>query len=127
MTVAGKEIGRFLIAGFSAVATDLFLYYMLFSIWGHAASKAASFISGSIVAYLLNKYWTFEQEKKSYWEMVKFTILYALTLGANVSVNKMSLVIFPEEVFFAFLAATGTSTVLNFIGQKWWVFKKEVR
>ena len=26
---------------------------------------------------------------------------------------------------FAFLCATGTSTVLNFVGQKFWVFKEK--
>jgi putative flippase GtrA len=32
----------------------------------------------------------------------------------------------PKWLLFAFLAATGTSTVLNFIGMKWWVFRKDI-
>jgi putative flippase GtrA len=30
---------------------------------------------------------------------------------------------FAELFFLAFLIATGASTILNFAGQKWWVFK----
>lgn len=118
-----KEMKRFLVTGFSAVSTDLSVYYLLLNFLDQSPAKAVSFISGTFVAYVLNKYWTFEQKRKSYSEMLRFAIVYMITLGANVAVNKMSLLIFPDLIFPAFLAATGTSTVLNFIGQKWWVFK----
>ncbi|OFY63451.1 MAG: hypothetical protein A3H98_14065 [Bacteroidetes bacterium RIFCSPLOWO2_02_FULL_36_8] len=117
------ELKRFLIAGFSAVGTDLSVYYLLLNFLDNSPAKTVSFISGTVVAYILNKYWTFEQKRKSYSEMTRFALLYTITLGANISVNKMSLFIFPDLIFPSFLAATGTSTVLNFIGQKWWVFR----
>ena len=124
MNALKKEIKRFLVVGCCAVGTDCGMYFLLIRWLSHSPAKAASFISGTIVAYLLNKYWTFEQGKKSYAEIARFAFLYISTLGVNVLVNKTSLTVFPRALVFSFLAATATSTVLNFIGQKWWVFKK---
>lgn len=122
MSKLKKELKRFLIAGFSAVGTDLVTYYILLNFLSHDVAKAISFLLGTIVAFVINKYWTFEKHDKSYKEIVQFTILYGLTLGANVITNKFILVQM-DSVLFAFLVATGVSTVLNFLGQKFWVFK----
>lgn len=120
-----KEVGRFLVAGFSAVGTDLAVYWLLLHVLSHSPAKAASFISGTAVAYVINKYWTFEKGQHSYAEMGRFLALYLSTLFVNVGVNKIALLILPVSVnvSLAFLVATGCSTVLNFIGQKWWVFR----
>jgi len=120
-----KELKMFIMAGFSAVATDASTYYLLFNFLGHSPAKAISFISGSAVAYVLNKYLTFEQTRKSYPEVLRFGMLYTTTLGVNVAVNKLSLTLLSGWVFAAFLIATGTSTVLNYLGQKFWVFKAQ--
>jgi putative flippase GtrA len=122
MSKIKKELKRFLVAGLSAVGTDLVMYYILLNFMPHDISKAVSFLLGTVVAFVINKYWTFEKHEKSYKEILKFGILYSLTLGANVMTNKMILE-YTSLVFLAFLVATGVSTVLNFIGQKWWVFK----
>jgi putative flippase GtrA len=119
----GKELPRFLVAGFSAVGTDAAFYWLLLHWFSHSPSKALSFMAGTVVAFVINKYWTFERKEKSFAEVMKFAALYTMTLGANVAVNKLALFLFPGWVGLAFLAATGTSTVLNFIGQKWWVFR----
>ena len=118
-----KEIPRFLVAGFSAVGTDMGIYYLLVRHLPYSTSKAFSFLSGTCVAYVINKYWTFEKKEKSLAQVIKFFALYTVTLGANVGVNEVVLVSAPGSMLIAFLAATGTSTILNFTGQKWWVFK----
>jgi len=120
-----KEIIRFLIAGFSAVGTDFFVYNILLIFLTHSPAKVFSFISGSCIAFVINKYWTFKKEEKSLKEIVRFSILYIITLIVNTGVNKIFLTLIPGFVWFAFLVATGASTILNFIGQKWWVFIKK--
>jgi putative flippase GtrA len=122
MSQIKKELKRFLVAGISAVGTDLSTYYLLLNFLDTNISKAISFLLGTIVAFIINKYWTFEKCEKSYKEIVKFGILYSFTLSANVMTNKIILDMF-SITLVAFLIATGVSTVLNFIGQKWWVFK----
>lgn len=96
--------------------------YLLLNFLSHNPAKAISFILGTIVAFVLNKYWTFQKYKRSFNEVLKFGVLYSATLGANVMTNKIVLEL-THIVFLAFLVATGVSTVLNFIGQKFWVFK----
>ena len=122
MSQLKREMSRFLVAGFCAVGTDMGSYFLLLKVLTHDYSKGISFLLGTIVAYLINKYWTFEKKTKSYGEVGKFAILYSLTLGANVLINRISLNLF-QSTLLAFLLATGVSTVLNFSGQKWWVFK----
>ena len=122
MSQLKKELKRFLVAGISAVSTDLATYYILLNFFNTDIAKAISFLLGTIVAFIINKYWTFEKHEKSYKEIAKFGLLYSVTLGANVMTNKIVLDIFSITIL-AFLIATGVSTVLNFIGQKWWVFK----
>jgi putative flippase GtrA len=119
-----KQISRFLVTGSLAVLTDTAVYYILILFIPTAAAKGISFISGTILAYLLNKRWTFENTDRGVGTAVKFSVLYLSTLGANIFVNELVLSLLKEAFVFAFLAATGTSTVLNFIGQKWWVFRK---
>lgn len=122
MSKLKKELKRFLVAGFSAVGTDLITYYVMLNFLHHDIAKAISFLLGTIVAFIINKYWTFEKYEKSYKEVLQFGILYTVTLGANVVTNRLVLD-FTEVVFLAFLIATGVSTILNFLGQKFWVFK----
>jgi putative flippase GtrA len=122
MSKIKKELKRFLVAGLCAVGTDLITYYILLDFLPPDIAKALSFLLGTVVAFVINKYWTFEKHETSYKEMIQFGMLYSLTLGTNVMTNKMILG-YTSLVFLAFLVATGVSTVLNFIGQKWWVFK----
>jgi putative flippase GtrA len=122
MRKINEEIKRFIIAGFAAVSTDLVTYYIMLNFFKYDIAKMLSFFSGSIVAFMINKYWTFEKYKKSYKQIFQFGILYITTLVVNIIVNHFSLY-FLEWVFLAFLIATGASTILNFLGQKFWVFK----
>lgn len=120
-----KEIGRFLIGGGSAVAIDYIFYRLLMLLgWGRAAAKAVSFICGSIVGFIINKYWTFESSRFSKKEVLCYIFLYACTALINAGVNSVVMSIFHFEIF-SFLCATGISTILNFFGQKFFVFNKK--
>lgn len=119
-----KELKRFLIAGLIVIGTDFVTYYIMlnFLYLDIDIAKTLSFILGTVVAFVINKYWTFERYEKSYKQIFQFIILYSTTLFVNVIVNRLVLD-FAELLFLAFLIATGASTIINFVGQKWWVFK----
>ena len=116
-----RELNKFLFAGLAAVGTDLLVYYLLLNLLSTEVSKGISFIIGSVVAFIINKYWTFKKPEKSYKEMIQFGVLYGTTLGLNVMTNKIVLD-YTDIVLVSFTVATGISTILNFVGQKWWVF-----
>ena len=126
----GKQLRRFILSGLLATGTDLCVYYLLFNyvISQHSVAKGASFICGTIVAYLFNKYITFAKTTHSWFELLKFVGLYAFTLMINIFINQQCLELFVGIIdvkisfVIAFLVATAFSTVLNFIGQKFFVF-----
>ncbi len=120
------EVGRFLIVGGTTVAIDLASYRML--LWfglAVALAKGLGFIAGTIFAYHANRLWTFAAEGGRR-RFVGFLALYAITLGVNVGVNGGALLLLGGgelALASAFLAATGASATLNFLGMKFLVFK----
>ncbi|HEY9776119.1 MAG TPA: GtrA family protein [Planktothrix sp.] len=129
-----EELLRYFFAGLTAVCTDLLVYSLLLRYVWPSVAKTISFISATIIAYLLQKFWTFKRKEHSWSEMMKFGSVYGVSLFANVAVNSivrwlcMSVVVqlSPVQYHLGWLAATGTSTILNYIGQKYWVFKTKV-
>ncbi len=119
-----REILLFLVSGFSAVGTDAAVYFGLFhASVEHPIAKSSAFCAGSFVAFILNKYLTFNSPERSGTEVIRFVLLYLTTLGINTAVNSGVLwVMGLKMTILAFLIATGTSTVLNYLGQKYFVF-----
>ena len=118
-----KELLRFLIGGGSATLVDFMLYRLL--VWaglGLSPSKAVSYITGAAVGFLINKFWTFERKTLSGTEVLRYILLYAGSACANTLVNKLVIEI-TGLYFLAYLFATGVSTVINFLGQKFFVFR----
>jgi putative flippase GtrA len=119
------ELGRFLIVGGTTVAIDLASYRLLLWIGlAVALAKGLGFIAGTIFAYHANRLWTFAAEGGR-WRFAGFLALYAITLGVNVGVNSGALLLLGVgelALAIAFLAATGASATLNFLGMKFLVF-----
>lgn len=119
-----KEILKFLVGGGSAVVVDALFYAILKAYIDFSVAKAISYILGAFVGFIINKLWTFESKKFKVSEIYKYIILYACSALVNTGVNKFVIWIIPSTVF-AFLCATGTSTFMNFLGQKFLVFRKD--
>lgn len=117
-----KEIIRFIIVGSGAVLTDFLVYNFSLMLFSMSYSKVISFLCGSLVAFMANKMWTFEQKENRTYEIVKFTLLYSISLMFNTTTNKV-IFDYSGDKLLAFIFATSLSTLINFIGQKYWVFK----
>lgn len=118
-----KEIVRFIVGGGSAVLTDYFIYVILNSRLDISLSKALSYIAGAVVGFIINKLWTFESKRFRFGEIVRYCILYLCSAIVNMLVNVGVLTIWNISIL-AFLCATGVSTIMNFLGQKFLVFRK---
>ena len=116
-----REFLKFLAGGGSAVVIDFMAYTALKLIMDVSAAKAISYIMGAAVGFIINIYWTFEHKGFCFGEVFKYIILYSCSALINTLVNKLALYLF-ERVLFGFLCATGTSTIINFLGQKFFVF-----
>ena len=119
-----KELLRFLIVGCIAVAIDATTYTLLiyFEILSPSWSKRVSFGLGAVWAFIMNKYYTFEQEEFRTSEPFLFIGVYIAGWFFNSITHDVVLARFNAKPV-AFLIATGVSTCSNFVGQKWIVFR----
>lgn len=123
-----RELLVFLVVGSLTVLVDFLAYRTL--LWGGvpsvALAKGAGFLAGTVFAYFANRAWTFGHSAHRAGSAWRFALLYTVTLGANVLVNAATLDLldgYGQAVQLAFLAATGVSTCLNFLGMKLFVFR----
>lgn len=115
---------RFLLTGVVVLVVDYVVYRSLLLIMPYSPAKAIAFVCGTITSYVLNKFFTFGARHRAYSEIVLFLLLYATSLSINVAVNRVSLYVTEERVILAYLVATGASTITNFLGMKFVVFRK---
>jgi putative flippase GtrA len=120
-----KELAKFSVAGWLAILTDFGVYNGLLLLLPHWAAKGISFTCGGAVAYLVNKYWTFRQKRRSYTEIVRFVVINGSGLGMNVGVNELVLRWSGGNTILAFAAAVALSGGYIYLGQKFWVFRKK--
>lgn len=130
-----RELRCFIAIGILATLTDFTIYTFLHArfAYPYSVAKALSSVMGTLFNYTLSKSITFKQHKRSGTEVLRFASLYGISLTANVTVNSLSIIVlshflasilFPQAIIIlAFLMATSVSTVLNFLGQKFWVFR----
>jgi putative flippase GtrA len=123
-TIKKRELLGFLVGGGTAVLVDYSTYYLLMSMGVTVSlSKAISYVLGAAVGFVINKFWAFDSKQFSLREIGCYIILYAISALANTVTNAIVLMVISWKTF-AFLCATGVSTIINFLGQKFFVFKK---
>ena len=119
------EIYRFLIVGMCSVSIDFLFYYLFinFDILDPNNSKRLSFIIGAVFAFYANRNYVFRVNDKKLSQYILFSFLYLTSFILNSAVHDYIYLI-SNLTLLAFFCATFVSTVTNFIGQKFWVFKK---
>ena len=124
---------KFLIVGVvnTLVGTGLmFILYNVFSV-NYWISSASNYIVGSIVSYFLNKYFTFQNKEKSWRQILSFvvniTICYLIAYGAAKPAVSRIFSGFNEKIQgnLSMLAGMCLFVVLNYLGQRLFVFRKK--
>ena len=122
---------KFLIVGVinTLVGTGvMFVLYNFFSV-SYWISSAANYVVGSIVSYFLNKYFTFQNKEKSLKQMIRFIVniaaCYLEAYGAAKPLISWLLSDMNEKFQgnAAMLAGMCLFVVLNYFGQRWFVFQ----
>lgn len=119
------QLYRFFFIGIIVVSIDALFYFIFIflDIFDPEASKRISFIIGACFAFVLNKNFVFFSNDIKIKEPILFSLLYLSTFLINSFVHDITLN-YSNEKILAFLLATVTSTFINFIGQKFIVFRK---
>ena len=111
--------------GIISLLIDIIVYILLseFFLISKSLSKIISFILASINSFLGNKIFTFKLKSYNFREPMKFILLYSVSLIANSSTHDFFLNVF--DGFLPFIIASIVSIIINFGGQKIWVFKNK--
>lgn len=124
------ELKRFLVVGMIAVSLDWGIYLALVNFFGLGAvlSKSLSYIIGTMFAFVANGRLVFQSELVPV-NFLKHLLLYTFSLLANTLIFGFFKSIFsfdsPIILATALLAATFVSTVINFVGMRFWVFNNK--
>ncbi len=123
-----RQLLRYLIVGFSTVFVDFILYSVLLKWLDIYLAKTIAFASGSAWSYQLNRIWTFKAGPAKLKQFFKYGLIHFFGLIINVTINSLILTILPSNLVWrlniAFLFATGSSAVINFLCIKFLVFNK---
>ena len=111
--------------GIISLLIDIIVYVLLsdFFLISKSLSKIISFILASINSFLGNKIFTFKLKSYNFREPLKFILLYSVSLIANSSTHDFFLNVF--DGFLPFIISSIVSIIINFGGQKLWVFKNK--
>lgn len=142
------ELTKFGIVGGICFGLDLSVYYGLTEMFGVPTfvAKAFSVVLAIFVNYYLNKTWTWGQSNRDRRRFARYMVLYAVSGMLNVVSNELFLSILPDnefqmfimdkglavqkpfftmklDKFLAVIGATVVGMMVNFTGQKLWVFR----
>ncbi|MDR2548590.1 MAG: GtrA family protein [Desulfobulbus sp.] len=131
MTKTSQQVFRYLIIGISAVILDAITYSALLKIFDVSIifAKLSGVLASVAYGYALNSRWTFSS-KTSLRTIVTYCVVYGISIIQNVATNNFFVKNLPECLFpltSAFLIATAVSVCINFLGMKFWVFKKNAQ
>jgi len=137
------QFAKFVLIGFMNFFIDLAVLNLQMFASGKSAGvhytifKAVSFLVAVIFSYFFNKYWTFRDKKKNQQGKQFSQFLFVSFIGMIINVSTASIVvnfIAPQISFITLapklwgnLGAVGgavTGLIWNFLGYKFWVFKK---
>jgi len=138
---------KFGIVGGLSFVIDISVYYFLSQFLPTPIAKSIGILVATYVNYQLNKFWTWGKKDKNKGTLVKYLALYAVSGITNVGTNELLLnylpnaefsmnLIFPSnqikhllsfkvDKITAVLGATVMGMVINFLGQKLWVFTEK--
>ena len=117
------QILVFLFIGGLATTIDFVIYNYLFTFFSINISKLISMLSSSLFSYFTNKIFTFNKGKNYNQKyLIKFYIIFLLNLLTNIFVNYYVYKLTSVKLL-AFILATIFGMTVNFIGQKFYVFK----
>ncbi len=140
---------KFGIVGGLSFLIDISLYYLLSQFLPTSIAKSLGIIVATYVNYQLNKYWTWGQKDSNKGRLAKYLLLYLVSGLTNVATNEFLLHMIPDaelaanlvvpntnnimkhifsvkiDKIAAVLGATIMGMVINFLGQKLWVFTEK--
>ena len=124
---------KFILVGFANTFVGTGVMFVMYNVFqcSYWISSASNYVVGSVVSYLLNKYFTFKNKNKDPKIMVRFIINIALCyLVAYGGAQPIVKAIFSNADVvlrdnLAMLCGMGLFVILNYVGQRFFVFSNK--
>ena len=119
------EFIRFALVGVVNTAISYLAYVLLIELGvGYQVSNVISYIVGMITSYILNKNWTFGIKERSRIRfLLKFVVVNIVALLVSLGIVSLMVEIWGMNVYVGQLFAIAGHMLVNFAGQKFWVFR----
>jgi putative flippase GtrA len=119
---------KFNIVGISNTAVDFAVYFLLTNLAGfnYILAQTCSYTAGIVNSYIWNTIWTFRKEKRrTAREIILFVVVNLVSYGVSVGVLALckDVLHIPYELVSK-IAASFFSAMVNFVGNKLFVFNK---
>jgi len=127
-----KTFMKFVMVGVvnTIVGTSImFIFYNVFHL-GYWISSASNYFFGSIVSYLLNKYFTFRFHEKGWYSLLRFTLnilsCYLIAYGIAKPLMQWILSGFTKSIQenVSMMLGMCLFVVFNYLGQRFFAFRK---
>ena len=124
---------KFAITGAIAAVIDVsitWLFQIGLDLFGDVTSRTLGFAAGTLVAYVLNRRWTFNANASKR-RFAAVIATYAMTYAINILLYRWAFPLFDHNLEWpsswalavAFVIAQGTATIINFLVQRWVIFR----
>ena len=113
---------KFILVGGCSTGIDLAIYTLLSVRLSITVSKGISMIMASVFSYTVNKRFTFHnKDKTNIGYLTRFYIIFAANFVTNLGINYL---IYKHTSckFAAFMSATLCGMLVNYLGQRFFVF-----
>lgn len=117
---------RFLFVGCLNTAVGVG-FDMLFRYLGlhYAFASALGTIIGTVHSYFWNKYFTYSQKKKSFWEAVRFVSVYAVVYALSVLLQYVLIDLNGLNKYLAGILSTFVTTLVSYFGHTYFSFRQK--
>lgn len=125
-------VPRFLLVGVINTLVGCGAMFLLYNLahWSYWLSSAANYVLGGIVSFFLNKYFTFRRREWSWTQVARFAanvaVCWLLAYGLARPLVRHLLAPWPVRLQEngAMLAGMCLYTALNYLGQRFFAFRK---
>ncbi|MCQ5202641.1 GtrA family protein [Mordavella massiliensis] len=122
---------KFMVVGVVNTVVGTAVMFVMYNVFHQSywISSASNYVVGSILSYFLNKYFTFESKKKSLSQVLKFVLNISLCYLVAYGIAKPTVTWMLQgqqgalRDNLAMVVGMVLFTLLNYIGQRAYVFK----
>jgi putative flippase GtrA len=118
---------KFIMVGFCSTIFNfsVFVFFYKLCVVHYIASSILGYLAGLLLGYFINKNWTFStQVDKSKSYIRGYVVVYLTSLVASQTLLYTYVELLLINPLYANVIAIGLSTLMNFIGTNYFVFKK---